>query len=106
MARVAYHLALANPHVTAEVVEINEFPDLAQRYQVRAVPLTIIDDVLAIPGAVPENVLVEQVVKVARGAGLSEPPEPSASGASTAAPPPQPEPPQRGQRRRSGIIIP
>lgn len=106
MARVAYHLALENPHITAEVVEINEFPDLAQRYQVRAVPLTVIDDVVTIPGAVPENVLVEQVLKVARGAGLSEPPEPSASGSTTPAPPPRQEPPQRGQRRRSGIIIP
>lgn len=106
MARVAYHLALDNPHITAEVVEISEFPDLAQRYQVRAVPLTVIDDVMTIPGAVPENVLVEQVLKVARGAGLSEPAEPPASGSSTSATPSRQEPPLRGQRRQSGIIIP
>ncbi len=43
MARAAFQMALINPHVKAEVVETNEFPDLAKRYNVTAVPLTLID---------------------------------------------------------------
>lgn len=104
MARVAYHLALESPHIVADVVEINEFPELAQRYRVRAVPLTIIDDKLAIPGAVAENVLVEQVMKVAAGSGLSEPTE--AAGSSTPTSPAEPPQGRPGQPRDSGIIIP
>ena len=104
MARAAYHLALASPHIAAEVVDISEFPELAQRYRVKAVPMTIIDDKLAIPGAVDEKVLVEEVVKAAAGSGsgLSEPTE---VGPSTPAAPVQPPQPKRGQRD-SGIIIP
>ena len=103
MARAAYQLALESPHITAEVVEINEFPELAQRYGVRAVPLTVIDDKVAIPGALPENVLLEQVLKVAEGAGVAEPAE---AAGPTSATTPEESPPQRGQRRGSGLIIP
>jgi predicted DsbA family dithiol-disulfide isomerase len=100
MARAAYQLALESPHITAEVVEISEFPELAQRYNVRAVPLTIIGDRLAIPGAVPEATLVEQVMKVAEGDSLSELTQ--EEGPTTATP--AQEPPSQG--RGSGIIIP
>lgn len=107
MVRTAYHLALDNPHIQAEVVEINEFPDLAQRYEVQAVPLTIINDAVIIPGAVPENVFVEQVVKVARGTGVAEQ-APAASTESSSKTPTQSrqEPSQRGQRLPSGLYIP
>jgi len=65
MARAAFGLAMVNPKVRAEVVEVSEFPELARKYNVRAVPLTIINDRVAIPGAVPAKVLAEQVVKAA-----------------------------------------
>jgi glutaredoxin-like protein len=75
MARSAFGLAMVNPKVKAEVVEVSEFPELARRYNVRAVPLTVINDRVAIPGAVPPRVLAEQVVKAATAplAGLSGP---------------------------------
>ncbi len=102
MARAAYQLALANPQVHAEVIEVNEFPELAQRYGVRTVPLTVIADRVAIPGAVPEKVLVEQLLKAVQSP-LSEPSE--AAGPTSPAAPPE-EPPQRGQQRGSGLILP
>lgn len=103
MARAAYQLALESPRITAEVVQISEFPELAQRYKVRAVPLTVIGDRLAIPGAVPVETLVEQALKAAEGAGLAE--RLAESGPMTPIPPPQAG---RGQRRGggSGIIVP
>ena len=73
MVRAVYQLSLANPKVRAEVIEVNEFPELADRYQVRAVPLTVIGDKVAIPGAMHPDALVEAVVK-AGGSEVSEAP--------------------------------
>ncbi len=101
MARGAYQMALESPHIEVEVVEVNEFPELAQRYRVRAVPLTVIADKVAIPGAVPETVLVEQILKVAQGSGLAEPGE--EAGPTTPAPPQEGSAPGPGS---SGLIIP
>jgi glutaredoxin-like protein len=44
MARAAFQLAMSSPRITADVVEVQEFPELAQRYQVRGVPMTIVND--------------------------------------------------------------
>ena len=73
MARAAYQMALANPKISAEVIEVNEFPELGQRYGVRAVPLTVIADKVAIPGMVHERILVEQVMKAVQSS-VGEPP--------------------------------
>jgi hypothetical protein len=35
---LAHQLAIANEHITADVVEISEFIDMAQRYGYRASP--------------------------------------------------------------------
>jgi len=103
MARAAYQLSLASPKVQAEVIEVNEFPELEERYGVRAVPLTVIADKVAIPGAVHESVLVEQVLKAA-GLDVSGPP--AASGPTSAVETEGPPPPKRGEQRPSGLIIP
>ena len=42
-------------HVSAETIEVNEFPELADRYKVQAVPLTVINDSVAIPGMAQEQ---------------------------------------------------
>ena len=58
--------------ITADVVQANEFPHLSQMYGVRAVPKTIINRMLDVLGAVPEESFLEQVLKV----GVkSEPPD-------------------------------
>lgn len=41
-ARRAHQLAIESERITADVIEITEFPDLAQRHQVYAVPKTVI----------------------------------------------------------------
>lgn len=104
MARAAYQLALANPRVHAEVIEINEFPELAERYGVQAVPFTVIDDRVAIPGAVPEQALVEQVIKAAQGGAVEGPG--GAAGSSTPVQAQAPERIERGKERSSGLYIP
>jgi len=102
MMRLAYQLSLSNPKVRAEVIEVNEFPDLGERYGVRAVPLTVIADKITIPGAVQESVLVEQLLK---GAGAETTAE-AEGGPTSAVAREEPPPVQRGEERPSGLIIP
>ncbi|MSQ14428.1 MAG: hypothetical protein EXR50_00990 [Dehalococcoidia bacterium] len=59
---MAHQIAMANPeHITADVIEATEFPELSRRYGVMAVPKIIINDVVQFEGAVPEEMFVEQV---------------------------------------------
>jgi len=56
VARLAHKMAIANLHVVADVVEVSEFPDLANRYGVRGVPKTVINESVQFVGNVPEAV--------------------------------------------------
>jgi alkyl hydroperoxide reductase subunit AhpF len=67
LARAAMRFGLHSVHVKTSVVEINEYAALIQRYGVRAVPLTIIDNRVAIPGALDEATLAENLLLVAEG---------------------------------------
>ena len=46
----------------ADIVEAGEFPALAQRYAVYAVPKTVINETNEVTGAVPEADLVQAIV--------------------------------------------
>ncbi len=63
MARLAHQFAIENEHITADVVEISEFIDLAQRYRVQGVPKTVVNDRIEIMGAVPEPRFLQEVLK-------------------------------------------
>jgi len=60
---LAHKLAIENEHITADVVEVSEFIDMAQRYQVRGVPKTVVNDRIEIVGAVPEPRFIQEVMK-------------------------------------------
>ncbi|HEY7416972.1 MAG TPA: thioredoxin family protein [Ktedonobacteraceae bacterium] len=62
-ARLAHKLAIENPHVTADVVEVSEFIDLAQRYYVQGVPKTVVNDRTEFVGALPEPRFLQEVLK-------------------------------------------
>ena len=47
----------------ADIVEASEFPDLARRYNVYAVPKTVINDTAEVVGALPEAAFVEALSK-------------------------------------------
>lgn len=55
---LAHRLALASDKVNASMVEATEFPQLANRYQVYGVPRTVVNDVIHVEGAVPEDMLM------------------------------------------------
>ena len=64
--RLAQQLAVESDVITADLVEVTEFPHLAQRYQVRAVPRTLVNETASIEGALPESEFVKAVVAAAR----------------------------------------
>ena len=64
--RLAQQLAVESDLVTADLVEVTEFPHLAQQYQVRAVPRTVVNETVSIEGALPESEFVKAVVTAAR----------------------------------------
>ncbi len=69
---LAHKLAFANEHITADMVEVSEFPHLAAKYHVYGVPRTVINEVIQIEGAVPENVLVPELMKVEDEAAMAQ----------------------------------
>ena len=52
---------MVSPRVTADVVVANDFPHLAQRYEVMAVPKTVINETVSFEGALPEPDVVKRV---------------------------------------------
>ena len=56
-------MAIENEHITADVIEVSEFIDLAQRYRVQGVPKTVINDRVEFAGALPEPRFVQQVLQ-------------------------------------------
>lgn len=63
---LAHQMAMENPRwVRAEGVEASEFPDLAERFNVRGVPQTVINAGRGtIVGAVPEANLLAELMRV------------------------------------------
>lgn len=72
MARLAYHVALESPRIAAEVIEVEEFPELSQRYQVSAVPTTLVGDKVRFSGAVSDKTLTDIIEQVAQPTPLTE----------------------------------
>jgi len=60
-ARLAHKLAIENEHVTADVVEVSEFVDMAQLYRVQGVPKTVVNERIEMVGAVPEPRFMQQL---------------------------------------------
>jgi predicted DsbA family dithiol-disulfide isomerase len=65
--RLAQHMAIASPRVTAECIEATEFPELSQRYQVMAVPKIVINDTVQFEGAIPEKDFLGAVLQAVDG---------------------------------------
>jgi len=61
---LAHKLALASRLISADCVEATEFPHLSNKYNVYGVPRTLINEVIQIEGAVPEKMLVSELMQV------------------------------------------
>jgi glutaredoxin-like protein len=60
--RLAHQMAIENPVITADMVEAIEFPHLANKYDVMAVPKVVINDRISFEGALPEAHFLEHVL--------------------------------------------
>jgi thioredoxin family protein len=67
--RLAHHFALENSLIQADCVEATEFPDLAGRYRVFAVPKIVINEKASFEGALPEEFFVDEVLKAVAPSG-------------------------------------
>ena len=61
--RLAHAFALDCPYISADVIDIHEFPTLAQTYGVRSTPLTIVNDYTRQAGPVSERHLLLMVLQ-------------------------------------------
>ncbi len=63
MARAAFQLAMASDKIVADVVEAQEFPELARAYQIRGVPMTVVNEVQRLTGNVGGGQLLAAVLQ-------------------------------------------
>ena len=59
---LAHEMAFVSPYITAFAVEATEFPELARRFRVSAVPKTVVNDDTEVLGALPEPAFIEQAL--------------------------------------------
>lgn len=56
-------MAIENPNVRSDMVEVSEFPDLARQYQVYGVPLTVVNENIRFEGGAPEHYFIPAMLK-------------------------------------------
>ena len=54
-------MAVFTERVVAEVIEVQEFPDMGNSYQVGGVPLTVINEKYSFTGAANEQMLLDHL---------------------------------------------
>jgi glutaredoxin-like protein len=67
LAQLACRLGLYNLRIKVSIIEALEFPPIIQRYAIRAVPVTVIDEQSVIAGALDEAALAQNLLQVAEG---------------------------------------
>ncbi len=60
---LAHKMAMESDKIVAESIEANEFPDLSRKYNVMAVPRTVVNDREVIEGAMPESMFIQRVLE-------------------------------------------
>ncbi len=83
MARVAYDMAMESSRVKADVVEVQEFPQIARAYRVSGVPKTVINDSVQFAGAVTEETFIRKIMEAVGQQEADEAGEEQAAGQTT-----------------------
>ena len=63
---LSHAMAMVSDRVRADMVEATEFPHLGQRYGVRGVPKTVINETVSQEGAAPEGMMIEKIREALR----------------------------------------
>ena len=64
IAELTLSLALQFSNIQTEVIEIQEYPELANNYHISTVPVTVINDKIRLDGQISSNTLVENIVTI------------------------------------------
>ncbi len=67
--RLAHRFAMENDLIKSDCIESTEFPELAGKYRVYAVPKTVINDGASIEGSLPEEFFLDGILKTLEGQG-------------------------------------
>ena len=54
---------MANDNIVSDMVELAEFPDIAEKYNIQGVPAIVINDTLVIVGDMPEADFAQEILK-------------------------------------------
>lgn len=60
--RTAHQMAIESEYITADMIEAIEFPQLANKYAVMAVPKVVINDRVSFEGALPEQQFLHYIL--------------------------------------------
>lgn len=63
----AHKFAYINPNIKADMIEATEFPNLSNKYNVRGVPRTVINETEFIEGAAPEEMVLDKIFQTING---------------------------------------
>ncbi len=61
--KIAHRFALESNLIQASMIETTEFPHLANKYNVYAVPKTVINETIQFAGALPEETFLAEILK-------------------------------------------
>ncbi|MBL7188982.1 MAG: thioredoxin family protein [Phycisphaerae bacterium] len=64
--QIAHKAAMESELITADMIEIQEFPQLAVKYNVMGVPQTVINESVRFTGALPENKFLQKILEAAK----------------------------------------
>ncbi|NJD52876.1 MAG: glutaredoxin [Candidatus Methanoperedens sp.] len=67
-ARTAHQFAIENENIRSDVIEMIEFPYLAQKYSVMSVPHIVINNDTSFTGAQPPEIFIQQIALALRSA--------------------------------------
>ena len=62
-ASMAHNMAVENDNIKADMINAQEFPELAQKYNVFSVPKIVINETVQFEGAVDENAFLEKILE-------------------------------------------
>jgi len=62
--RLAHQMALESPHVTGDAVDIADFPDLVDTYDILAAPTVVVNGLHQFYGATDEDQFIQKVMQV------------------------------------------
>jgi hypothetical protein len=68
---MAYGMSIVSSLVTTEVIEVEEFSEMARKYKVGPVPKAVLNDRVEFVGSAPEPYLLEKVLSLNSNSGGS-----------------------------------